>query len=379
MSRRPYAVIAGGGTAGHVFVSSALAGALADRGVPAGDIELFASGWGPDSALLAGSPFPVTLLPGRGIRRRVSPEALAANAGALAGLGAAGLRSLSLLVRRRPRVVVSVGGYASVPPGLAAAALRIPLVVVNVDRLAGAAQRLLGRFAAASAVAFAGTALPRAVVTGAPVRAGLAGVERTPASTQAARQRLGLPTDRATVAVFGGSLGARRLNEAALALAMRWRDRPEHTLFHVSGPRNHDEVQRVAADAGLRADGPGLHYRLVAFQDDMASLYQAADLAICRAGALSVAELTTAGLPAVLVPLPGAPGDHQSANAAVLVEAGAARLVRDDACDVARLDPLVDELLADRDRLSAMAAAARGLGHPGATEAVADLVQGHAG
>jgi UDP-N-acetylglucosamine--N-acetylmuramyl-(pentapeptide) pyrophosphoryl-undecaprenol N-acetylglucosamine transferase len=379
VSARPYAVIAGGGTAGHVFVSCALAGALVSRGVPPADIEIMASAWGPDGGLLAGSPYPVTLLPGRGIRRRLSAAALAANAGAAAGLSAAGLLALARLGRRRPRVVVSVGGYASVPPGLASAALRIPLVVVNIDALAGAAQRLLGRFAAASAVAFAGTGLPRAVVTGAPVRADLAGVERTPERARAARERLGLPADRPTVAVFGGSLGARRLNEAALALADRWRGRSDRTLFHVSGPRNHDEVRRAADAAGLGGERSGLAYRLVPFQEDMGTMYEAVDLVVCRAGALTVAELTAVGLPSVLVPLPGAPGDHQSANASALLAAGAARLVRDDDCDGERLDAVVGELMADRDGLSAMGSAALGLGHPGAAEAVADLVQGHAG
>lgn len=378
MSPRPFAVIAGGGTAGHVFVSSALAGALVARDVPAAEIEIMASAWGPDGRLLTGSPFPVTLLPGRGIRRRWSPGAVVANAGAVAGLGGAGLRALWRLARGRPRVVVSVGGYASVPPGLAAAALGIPLVIVNIDAKAGAAQRLLARFAKASAVAFAGTGLPRAVVTGAPVRADLAGTDRSAERAQAARHRLGLPPDRPTVAVFGGSLGARRLNEAALALAERWRERSDRTLYHVCGPRNHDEVRLAVDAAGLEIDGPGLRYRLVGFQDDMKSMYEAADVAVCRAGALTVAELTAVGMPAVLVPLPGAPGDHQSANAAALVGVGAARLLADEACDAARLDGVLSELLADPEGLSVMAAAARSVGHPGAAEAVADLVQAHA-
>ena len=380
MSARRYAVIAGGGTAGHVFVALATARALADRGVGRDEIELVGSRRGQEAALAGREEFALTLLAGRGIVRRLRLGPQLANLGALGGLSWATLRALGILGRRRPRVVVSVGGYASVPAGVAAVLLRVPLVLVNVDARPGLAHRLLGRFATASAVAFPGTRLPHPVLTGAPVRSDLVAVDRSPDRVAAARLALGVPSDRTTVAVFGGSLGARRLNEAALALAGIYQGRRELTLYHVSGPRNFEEVEAVRAESPLPAEGDasGLCYRLVSFEEHMAALYGAADVVVCRAGALTVAELALVGVPAVLVPLPGAPGDHQSANAAALVDAGAAVVLKDDECSGRRLADVLDELLADPGRLLAMGRAAAALGRPDAADAVAALVQAHA-
>jgi undecaprenyldiphospho-muramoylpentapeptide beta-N-acetylglucosaminyltransferase len=379
VSPRRYAVIAGGGTAGHVFVALATARALAERGVERDQIELMGSRRGQEAELAGGEGFGLTLLSGRGIVRRFGPGHLLANLWSLAGLGWATLRAIVILLRRRPRVVVSVGGYASVPAGLAAVLVRVPVVLVNVDAVPGLAHRVLGRFATASAVAFPGTDLPHPVLTGAPVRSDLAGVEHSPARASLARMALGLPADRRAVAVFGGSLGAKRLNDATLELAQIYRRRGSLTLFHVSGPRNFEQVEAAHAASEDAAEGVGgLCYRLVPFAHDMASLYCAADVVVCRAGALTVAELALVGVPAVLVPLPGAPGDHQSANAVALVDAGAAVMVRDEQCDGRRLSDVLNELLADPTHLAAMGRAAASLGRPDAADAVATLVQAHA-
>ncbi len=380
MSRRRYAVIAGGGTAGHVFVATALAGALVARGIEPDAIELVGARRAADATLAAGEGFAITLLPGRGIRRALSPSALLDNLGALAGLLWASVRALLLVARRRPRIVVSVGGFAAVPVGLAAALMGVPLVLVNTDALAGAAHRVLRRFAAASAVAFATTGLPHPVVTGAPVRPGLEGAGRGRDRAGTARSALGVPPDRRTVGVTGGSLGAGRLNAAALDLAVRMGARSGLTLYHVCGPRNYEALEeaRRATDAPREGDLRGLCYKVVPFEEHMADFYAACDVVVCRAGALTVAELAVLGVPAVLVPLPGAPGDHQSANAAALVDAGAAVMVPDEECDGARLADVLNSLLADPARLDAMGEAAAGIGRPDAADAVAALVQAHA-
>ncbi len=380
MSQRRYAVIAGGGTAGHVFVATAVAGALVARGIGRDEIELVGSRRAADAALARGEGYAITLLPGRGIRRRLDPRSLVANAGAVAGLAASGIAALALLVRRRPRVVVSVGGYVAVPVGLAAATLRIPLVLVNIDALPGAAHRALRRFAVASAVAFPGTPLPHPVLTGTPIRGDLAGMDHSREQAGTARIALGVPPARAMVGVTGGSLGARRLNDAALAMAPLLRAPGGLTLYHVTGPRNFEAVTAARGAPGAQGEGDpsGLCYQLVPFEEHMASFYAAADLVVCRAGALTVAEVAAAGVPTVLVPLPGAPGDHQSANAAALVDAGAAVTLRDEECDGARLAEVVNELLADPERLGAMGAAAAALARPDAAAAVATLVQAHA-
>lgn len=375
MSQRRFAVIAGGGTASGAFMALAVAEALIDRGHPQAEITLIGSRRGQESVLLADKGFRFQLLSGRGIARRMDPRTTARNVAALAGLAWATLRAGASLVRGRPRVVVSVGGYAALPAGLSALALGVPLVNVNVDAVPGATSRLLGRFARANAVAFAGTTLPRAVLTGAPVRADVHPVAHSPGEAEAARAALGLPPDRALVAITGGSLGAGRLNEAARALAGLWAERDDLSLLQVAGRRNYVPT---GEDETTAAEAPGLVYRVVPFVDDMPSLYAAASVMVCRAGAVTVAELSVAGVPAVLVPLPGAPGDHQTHNALSRAEAGAAVLVPDGECTGERLAEILDPLLGDPVGLTKMAAAARGLGRPNAAARVAELVEIHA-
>lgn len=387
MTGRPFAVVSGGGTGGHVFEALAIARALVARGHDPSTIELMGSERGQEATLLAGEEFPVTLLPGRGIVRRLDKEALTANAGAVVGLARATGRALRSLARRKPQVVVSVGGYASFPADLAAVVLGVPLVLVTIDAVPGLVHRLFARLAAANAVALPGSSLPRAVVTGVAVRDAITKVDRSPAGAAAARRALGLPEERLTLGVMSGSLGARRVNEAVLELASLWSARTDVTIYHVTGRRDFD---RLAARAPAEGDGAGqgdgaglagsagLCYRMVSFCDRMDLLYGAADLMVCRAGASTVAELTVAGVPAVLVPLPGAPGDHQTANARALVDAGAAVLLADDRCDPGTLAAVATDLLGSPDRLEAMAKAAHGLGRPDAAARVAEVVDAHA-
>jgi undecaprenyldiphospho-muramoylpentapeptide beta-N-acetylglucosaminyltransferase len=364
-----HAVIAGGGTAGHVLPGLAIGRALVERGHAAGSIRFVGSERGIEARLVPEAGFPLTVLPGRGIRRSLSP----ANVGAVLGILAAVVRALVLVRRWRPRVVVVLGGYASVPCAIAALVWRVPVVVAEQNARAGAANRLAARWARACAVPFEDTDLPRAVVTGNPVRDEILAVDRA-RDAGATRQRLGLPADRTVVAVFSGSLGSRRINEAVEALAARWADRADLAVHHVVGRRDADELER------RRPEPPpdGLWYRQVPYQDDMASLLAAADVAVCRAGGTTVAELAQVALPAVLVPLPIATRDHQRANAGPLVAAGAAVLVADDELDVDRLERELGPLVDDPARLVAMAAAAGALARPDAADAVAALVEEHA-
>ena len=374
-------MIAGGGTGGHVVPSLEIARALVRRGHEAQSIELYGSRRGHEATTWPTLEFPFTLLPGRGIRRSLAPRAILANIGALAGLLWACLRALASFALRRPRVVVIVGGYASFPAGLAALLTRVPLVSMTTDAVPGAVNGLLGRFAVANAVAFPGTALPRSHVTGTPVLSGLTSLDRTPEGQASARAALGLPSDQPTVAVFGGSLGARRINRAVAEVARSWRDRSQgsRSLYHVTGRRDYEEFA-----AGV--DGPGdqptqnghLCYRVVPFEDHMPEFYAAADVCVTRAGAMTVAELLVAGVPAILVPLPGAPRDHQTKNAEALVRTGAAVHVPDSECDGHRLTDELEALLGDPARLHAMREAAHGLSHPDAAARVAELVDANA-
>jgi len=266
-----------------------------------------------------------------------------------------------------------LGGYASVACVIGAVLWRVPIVVAEQNARAGAANRLAGFFAKAAAVPFAETDLPRKVVTGNPVRAEVLAIDRV-ADRAPARAALDLPLDRTVVAVVTGSLGARKVNQAVRAAVPAWADRSDLAIRHVIGSRDFDAM---SADAPELPDG-GLLYQQVRYEDRMDLLLAAADLLVGRAGGTTVAELAEVGLPGLLVPLPIAPRDHQTANAAALVRAGAAILVPDGELDgdrvVRELQPLLDE----PERLVAMGAAARSLARPDAADRVADLVEANA-
>ena len=378
---RRYALVAGGGTAGHLQPALAIAEALVDLGHERSTIEFVGSERGQDAAALAGRGFPVTLLPGRGIVRSLAPKDLARNARSAGELLAAAAKAISVVGRARPQVVVAVGGYASLAGSFGALVHRVPLVLVNVDAVPGAANRLLGRFAKASAVGWARTPLPRAVVTGTPVRPAISAVERTAPARDAARAVLGMPLDRRVVVVFGGSLGARQINRAVDGLAERWGQRVDVAIYHIVGRRDWgdyatDESMERITHAG---SGPeGIDLVRVPYEERMAEVYAAADLVVCRAGAMTVAELAAAGVPAVLVPLPGAPGDHQTANARELARVGAAVVVPDPECTPEGLAAVVEGLLADPGHLEAMGRAAKAVGRPDAAAAGARVVEANA-
>ena len=366
-SRRVWAVVAGGGTGGHTVPALAIAGALVERGHPREGIHFVGSARGIERRMVPDAGFSITLLPGRGIARRLTVD----NVGALAGLVFAALRAVVLLRRLRPAVVISVGGYASVACAAAAIMLRIPLVVAEQNAAPGLANRLAGRFARACAVSFPGTPLPRSVVTGNPVRREIISVDRSAGGRLEAKKQLGIPADRTVIAVTGGSLGAKRVNESTLRLVELWLDRSDIAIRHVVGERDYEWVA-----GSVRPAGPGgLFYQLVRFEDRMDLLLAAADVAVQRAGASTVSELAVAGVPSVLVPLPGAPGDHQTLNARRLTEAGAAVLVPDAELNGERLARELESLIGEPRRLESMAGAAKALGRPDAASAVAELAE----
>lgn len=365
-----YALVAGGGTAGHVQPAIAIARALVARGHRVSSIEMVGSERGIESRLVPAAGFPLTLLPGRGFERRLSLQ----NVRSLVALVVAFGRAWRLVRRKRPRVVVSVGGYASVPCALAAVLRRVPIVVAEQNSAPGAANRLVGRFARACAVSFPATPLPRAVVTGNPVRPEVLAIDRA-RDAVGARAKLDVEPGRRLVLVFGGSLGALRINRAAVDAARRWAGRADLHVRHVVGSRDWEEIAGQGRPVPPAAP---LRYEAIEYDDDMPTSLAAADVVVCRSGSSTSFELLAAGLPAVLVPSPHVTADHQTANARHLEQAGAAVLVPDAELDGARLVAEVDALLADPRRLVAMAAAARAAARPDAADAIASLVEEHA-
>jgi UDP-N-acetylglucosamine--N-acetylmuramyl-(pentapeptide) pyrophosphoryl-undecaprenol N-acetylglucosamine transferase len=367
-----YAIIAGGGTGGHVVPAVAVGRALVELGHAPSSIRFVGSARGVERRMVPAAGFALTTLPGRGLVRRWDARTAVGNAKAVAGLAAALGMAVVLVGRLRPAVVVSAGGWASLACAAAAALWRIPVVVMEQNAVPGAANRLAGKWGTACAVSFPGTDLPRAVVTGNPVRPEVVAVDRSPRGRARARQELGLPATGTVVAVAGGSLGARQVNQAAVGLAERWWDCDGVAMRHVIGERDWPLFAAQVPTGGR------LTYQAVPFEDHMERLYAAADVFVGRAGASTVAELAAVGLGSVLVPLPGAPGDHQTANARRLEAEGAAVVVADADCDAPGLAATLEPLLGDAARRDAMDAAARRLGRPDAARAVARLVEQHA-
>jgi len=358
-AHRVRVLVSGGGTGGHVYPALALADELVARGTPRDQIRFVGATRGIEGRAVPAAGYAIDLLPGRGLVRDWSPRGVGQNVRTVVDTVRALVQAARIVARLRPDVVVGVGGYASLPTVVAARLRGIPAVVHESDAHPGLANRIAVRLGARPAVSLPGTPLRDAVVTGNPIRPEIAAVVRTPATPP-------------VVAVVGGSLGARRINDAALGAYDRWRHRDDLVIHHVTGTRDYQVCeQRLAA---LRAPGDTLEYRLVRYEDHMDHLYRDATVLVSRSGGMT-AELAAVGMPAVLVPLPGAPGDHQTANAQVFARAGAAVLVADAELDGPRLADEVEGLLADAARLASMSAAARTLAQPDAAQRFADLVE----
>jgi len=265
----------------------------------------------------------------------------------------------------RPRVVVSVGGYASMPSVFAARRLRIPVVVVSYDRTPGRASRLSARSAAACAVSFENSPLPRAEMTGAPVRQVILDVDRSSDSRrQAARRALGIDADRFMVAVMGGSLGSGVLNDAIAAYLETHRDDEDLAVRQIAGERFVDQVARV--------DGAVLH-QVIGYESDMAAVYEACDIMIGRGGASTVHEVAVTGTPAILVPWAASADDHQTDNVQWLSDVDGAILLHER--DLDRLADTIEALRAQPTRRDELAAAAGRRGAIHRSGALAGLIE----
>jgi UDP-N-acetylglucosamine--N-acetylmuramyl-(pentapeptide) pyrophosphoryl-undecaprenol N-acetylglucosamine transferase len=274
--------------------------------------------------------------------------------------GRAAPRARGLLRRLRADAVLGGGGYAAAPVGLAARALRLPLVLTEADSHLGLTNRMLAPLARRVFLAFPieGRSGPKWVVSGRPVPADTGRADRA-----AARARFGIGEDEQCVLVFGGSLGARRLNDAALDAFGR---AAPGAVLHAAGRRDHDDLRRRLDELGAPR-----HYHLHPYIEPFADALAAADLAVARAGG-GVQELLVARLPSVLVPYPHATADHQTKNARWAEQAGAAVVVPDAELDGPRLAREVAALLGAPQRMAAMANAAAAVAKPDAAERIAD-------
>ena len=344
-------MIAAGGTAGHVVPALAVADALRERGA---EVE-FIGGERTEAELVPAAGYAFHRVRVAGIDRRNPLRA----ARALLMAGAAFLRARGLLRKLGADAVLGAGGYVAGPVGLAARSLRLPLVLTEADSRLGVTNRLLAPFARRVFLTFPieGRGGSKWVLSGRAVPADTGHADRA-----AARRRFEIGPDEPCVLVFGGSLGARSLNHAALDA---FGSAAPSAVLHASGLRDHPELRER-----LDSLGSPPHYHLHPYIEPFAEALAAADLVVARAGG-SVMEVAAAGLPALLVPFPHATADHQTLNARYIERAGAAVVVSDAELDGPRLAREVGALLGAPQRMAAMAKAARAVARPDAAERIA--------
>jgi UDP-N-acetylglucosamine--N-acetylmuramyl-(pentapeptide) pyrophosphoryl-undecaprenol N-acetylglucosamine transferase len=370
----PRVLIAAGGSGGHVFSGLALARALTARD-PTTVVRFAGTSRGIEARVVPAAGFPLDLLPILPLFRRPAPETVGAPFAAIRGV----LAAEQLIRRHRVNVVCGMGAYVTLPVAVAAWRTGVPVVLHEQNAVPGIANRLAARVAGkvALGVAEAAAALPvpreRTVVVGNPVRPELAGLDRATLRGQGLAA-FGLDPGRRTLLVFGGSHGAKRINEALIAATPHWPQPTAMQVLHACGRGvDHDAVR--AAWAAADPAGRGLAVQVVPFIDRMDLAYAAADLALTRAGASTIAELTVAGVPAVIVPLARATAGHQAANARAVAATGGAVVVEDDGgLTGPSLAATAAPLLAGPERLAAMADGMRGLGRLDAAQQLAALL-----
>jgi len=359
----PSILIAAGGTGGHIFPGLALASALR-RQEPSAAVSFVGTPRGLEGRVIPDAGYQLHLLdmvPFAGARRALVPAAFAR----------ATWQARRLLRRERASVAVGMGGYASIPLVAGARLSGVPSLVHESGAIPGRANLLAARFTTNVALAFqrAASSFPGPTrIVGMPLSAEIEHFDLG-ALRPAARAAFDLPPDAEVLLVIGGSQGATTLNRAAVGLASLWRDKPDRFILLKTGAADLAGIQ-----ADLQAAGAAHVVRAVSFFDRMDHAYAAADLALTRAGAGTVAELGATGLPAVLVPYPFAPHDHQAVNASVLVDVGAAIMVRNESATAESLAPTLDSLFADSERRDAMGAAGRSIARPHAADELASWV-----
>ena len=353
-------LVAAGGTGGHLFPGLAVA-QVAQREAAA-EVLFVGTAHGMEQEVIPRLDFALQLIPAEQLRGRSVWGGLQALWAALRGIASA----WRILSGFAPDLIFSIGGYASGPTVVAGWLRRVPCVLLEPNAIPGLTNRLLGRLATRVCVGFPRTVASfpdgKAVCTGNPVRWKAADLY----ALRGAEGKTGKIV-AFTVLIVGGSAGARRLNQtlpyAFARLAQEVDSAGVLQIIHQTGKAAHAEVIQMYEQLGVEAE-------VVAFIESMDAAYAAADLVICRAGAMTVAELTVLGKPAIFVPYPYAADDHQRANAEVLVQAGAALMILDTELNAEQMSQTIQALMQDRSRLKSMAQAAAALGKADATTAV---------
>lgn len=358
----PNVLFAGGGTGGHLFPTLAIAEEIASRR-PDAEFLFVGTQAGIERHVVPRAGHRLELISVIGLKRRASASALKFPFALLRGLW----ETEHIFRRFRPTLTVGTGGYVSGPAVLTARRFHVPAVIQEQNCFPGLTTRMLARFARQIHLAFPQSVSyfrwrDRLFISGNPTRKDLGTIPKAEA-----RRRFGLKEHRPTILVFGGSQGAHSINVALMEGLERLSARGELQMIWQTGGLDYEEVERRIASCPL-----GI--AVFSFIEDMAAAMAAADLAITRAGALTLGELTRCGLPAILVPYPFATASHQEKNARALEKAGAARVILDDALDGKILAETTLSLLNDTRHLKEMATRSRSLGVPDAARRIVDAI-----
>lgn len=340
-------LIMAGGTGGHIYPALACAKEFERQGC---EVRWLGSKGGMELDLVPQYDIEVDAISIKGVRGNGLKGLLMAPFRILYALG----QSVALIRRYRPDVVLGMGGFVAGPGGLAAKLCFVPLVIHEQNAVAGTTNRLLAKISTRVLQAFHG-ALPRALTVGNPVRSNILNLR-----AKSDGYRLARPLK---LLVVGGSLGAQAINELLPKVLLHWDGDTRLDVWHQTGKRNIDEVSTWYREAGVEA-------RVDAYIENMNDAYYWADIVLCRAGAMTISELSIAGLPSILVPFPYAIDDHQTKNAESLVSAGAAKLIPQTHLTKESLCDLLQELISTEDLLNNMGAAAKKVAYPNATQQV---------
>jgi UDP-N-acetylglucosamine--N-acetylmuramyl-(pentapeptide) pyrophosphoryl-undecaprenol N-acetylglucosamine transferase len=370
-------LLAGGGTGGHIYPALSICRELLAR-YPDADILFVGGKRGLESDLVPKAGFKFRAITVSGFERRFSLDTLATAGRAVAGL----FQSIAIVRKFRPNAAVGTGGYASGPAMLAAAMLGVPVVIHEQNVVPGATNRLLSKWAQTVAVSWEESkkylARPeRSVLTGNPIRPEIVTAEREESAAS-----FGLDPRRPTVLAFGGSQGARRINTAFIGTLPSLAAQYNAQFMLATGSDKFEESMDLVSGSGLRvsisSDGIGRSDSgdiiIMPYIYNMPKALACADLAICRAGAITIAELAARGVPALLVPHPHVPDNVQEKNARAMEARGAARVILDAELDSTVLESEVGSLLSSERALRGMAEIARSSGRPDAARKVADCV-----